>query len=167
MKHKLLYLFATMLAMAPAWAQNAGGEGGDDVVRLELLPGSASQMSIEALEDGSYHITTAGGDPYVSTTELSRDLYADENYVCMEYYSPTGMGQCEFFFNQGRGFVGGREQQFAMGGCDDWVTYFVDISESREKFKWGAERDFMRFDTGTAAGLELYVRNIHFINEEK
>lgn len=167
MKHKLLYLVATLLAVSPAWAQDDAGAGEETIVpSLTLVPKTANQMTIEQLEDGSFHILTSGGDPYVSSTELQRDLTDEETIACIEYYSPTGMGNCEFFFNQGKGFVGGREQGFTMNAASDWTTCYVDIADSKTKFSWGKQGDFVRFDTGTASGLELFVRKITFITEE-
>ncbi|MBO4641868.1 MAG: discoidin domain-containing protein, partial [Bacteroidaceae bacterium] len=129
-----------------------------------LLTENSNQMNVTQVDEYEYNILSTGGDPYVSVSDLPRDLTPEEVYVMFEYKSSTGIPGAEFFFaNTHNGFAGGVEQNFDIPASDDWKVLFVNIADSRANFGWGSAGGNLRLDTGTIPGLDLSIRNITIV----
>ena len=160
MKRNLLFLLTALFAVC------AMGQDGElePLGYLTLNRATQNGMNIEQTGDYEYHIVSLNGDPFVQTSRLPRDLTEDEMWVTMEYKCPVTIGNAEFFFSP---IAAGREQTFAFPVAEDWTVKYVNISGSRKSFGWGKKGDNMRLDTGTEAGLEIFVRNIEIISAEE
>ena len=120
-----------------------------------------NQVTITDGEDGVMTVVSQGGDPFFQLTPLPRDLEDNETYIILEYQSDTSLPELvEFFFSP---IAGGREQHFDNGLAhtegDEWRVAYMDISNARKNFDWGAKGDFLRFDLGSKAATVKF-RNI-------
>lgn len=130
-------------------------------IYLRHNPGSDNLVTITDEEDGSMTIVSQGGDPFFQLTPLPRDLEDNETFVLVEYQSDASVPeQVEFFFSP---IAGGREQVFEGGLAQtaegEWRVAYMDISNSRKNFDWGAKGDFFRFDLGNKAA-NIKIRSI-------
>jgi hypothetical protein len=144
------------------------GEAGvdrDDHFPLSL-EASGNSMSITPQEDGSFHIETTDGDPYVYTSALTGDLNASSGVVTvrMEYKTPRTIPFVEFFFAKPDA-VGGVETGgiFEFAPADEWTPWEVDITTWTSAFEWGFTGNRLRFEVGAVSGSTLDVRNMEVV----
>lgn len=156
MKQKFLLLVTACILSLGSWAQ--------DEFTIGFGGGVTNSLTLTDMGDGSWWISTNGGDPFVSMDALPRDLTEDEDAVIFEYKSDRGVSDCEFFFSRGgmNAFAGGIEQGFKIPASADWTEMSVDISTSKASFGWGFAGENLRFDCGTDAGESVFIRNVHF-----
>lgn len=129
------------------------------------LSGSRAKNAIDMTQTGlfSFHVETLGSDPYISTSYLTADLDKDQTVICFEYRSQQSLQGGEFFFAEP--LQGGREQQYQdLPPADDWTFVFIDIAESRKKFNWGYEGNWLRWDPVAQGRRSIDFRNLRIIS---
>lgn len=142
-------------------AQKSSQEEGYEEYELVFQLGSNNHMEIEE-EDGVYHINTTGGDPYIMTSDLGKDLklYSTIEFT-FEYKSPTGIVSPEIFFSP---IAGGRSTRYNdIPAASEWNSHSVNITESVSDFDWGNKGDVLRFDIGDDQDKEIQIRNIKIV----
>lgn len=147
-------IFYNGAAKAPA--QASGGE-----YPLTLQIGTQNAMNVSE-SDGTYQIQTTGGDPFIQTSTLSADINSGANLkLTFEYKSATGISNPELFFSP---IAGGRSTVYSnIPVASDWTAYSIDITGSAGQFNWGSKGNNLRFDMGSDANKEIFIRNIKVV----
>lgn len=134
---------------------------------FSFLIDSQRRIECSELEEPySFEIVTTGDDPYISMSPLQKPLGEDQTVITFEYICTMGAPGSEFFFSLNGSYQGGRETTFDIPAADDWTPFYLDLSTKMADFNWGHTiGELLRWDIGNAAGITLYVRNIHFITK--
>ncbi len=169
MRHKRLQslfpaiaaVFGFMLPQA-VMAQDAGTD-----VTFGLDTGYQNAVVVEENE-GEWKITTQGGDPYVATTALTRDLTEGEMTLTFEYKASDDAG-VEFFFSTAEGYSYAAGYSMNLGtapAAKEWTRVNIDITTPRTDWGWRATGQTMRLDAGTVAGLTFQIRDMRIISDK-
>lgn len=135
---------------------------------FSFIPTGHNIELTELEEPYSFELVTTGDDPYISMSPLQKPLEEDQTVITFEYICPMGALGSEFFFSINGSYQGGREITFDIPAADDWTTFYLDLSNKMTDFNWGhAIGELLRWDIGSAAGITLDVRNIHFITKSE
>ncbi|MBQ5741366.1 MAG: hypothetical protein IIV53_05895, partial [Bacteroidaceae bacterium] len=85
MRQKNFFSLFTAITMMFAFLLPGTALAQDNADIFGLNDGYRNNTTIEQMEDGSWVITTIGGDPYVASTGLNRDLTEAETTLTFEY----------------------------------------------------------------------------------
>ncbi|MDR2815417.1 MAG: DUF5722 domain-containing protein [Proteiniphilum sp.] len=128
---------------------------------LKFNLSSANQLTISQTEKNSYSISTTGGDPYIMTDGILKSLHRDSVVLTFEYKSTESIDWIQFFFgptiSESRSVFGP-----SVSKTSAWKSYSVNLVRELNKFSWGKQGDFMRFDFGTKSGINIEIRNMYF-----
>ncbi|MDR1102722.1 MAG: RagB/SusD family nutrient uptake outer membrane protein [Tannerella sp.] len=142
------------------------GMGRDDHFPLSIETSGGNSITVTAQADGSFHIETTGGDPWIYTSALTGPLNAPPGtvFIRMEYRTPKAITNAEFFFARPDA-AGGVEtgENLTFPQADDWTAWELDISDWAAQFEWGAAGHRLRFDVGNGGGFTLDVRNMEVV----
>ncbi len=143
-------------------AQDAGTD-----VTLGLDTGYQNAVLVEENE-GEWKISSQGGDPYIASTPLSRDLTEDETTLTFEY-KVSEDANVELFFSTGQGYSYAAGYSTVLGtvpATKEWTRINLDITNQRNDWKWGSAGQTLRFDAGTVAGIIFQIRDIRITSEK-
>jgi len=130
----------------------------DDTYNLDLT-GSANELNVTQMEDGSYEMVTTGGDPWVVLTSLAEGLDNPPSVVLTFEYKSSDAIDPQFFF--GPAFSEANSiKPTAIAKASDWSVYSIDVTEKVSSFGWGNAGDNIRFDVGDNSGVTMNIRNI-------
>ncbi|MBQ5721247.1 MAG: hypothetical protein IIV67_03085, partial [Bacteroidaceae bacterium] len=107
-------------------------------------------------------ITTIGGDPYVASTGLNRDLTEAETTLTFEYQA-SQEAQLEFYFSRkpGNTYEGGYSYNLGNApATNEWKRVNLDITKARQVWGWGTIGHTLRVDPGSAEGLTFRIRDL-------
>ena len=120
-------------------------------------------------ENGAYQISTTGSDPFVYSVPLTKALLKDQCVLTFEYKSTSGIDDLQIFFcepvSESRSLHAGAIPNTA----GKWKTYSLNLKTSIKDFSWGNTGQYLRFDFGRSAGLNIQLRgiNIRYMNAEE
>ncbi|WP_139959699.1 DUF5722 domain-containing protein [Flavicella sediminum] len=124
---------------------------------LNISEKGMHQLELRALEDNVYDIKTLGADPYLFLKPLSKKLIKENNQLSFEYFCPTGLDHIGVYF-----YPLGEQVRNVMvsdiGSTEGWVLFRIDLSEYVGD--WGKAGDFLRLDFGSAAALNIQIKNL-------
>jgi hypothetical protein len=134
---------------------------------IPLLPtgNNPSQMTREALSDGSYKFVTSGGNPTVYSSNINKVINpgistVPGNLTFSFEYKASADFRFELFFSTPN-VVSGNSVEMMLQRSDVWQQYTLDIGENAGLWEWGKESNHrFRFDLGDFAGITVYLRNI-------
>ncbi len=111
-----------------------------------------------AKEQDVYVIHTTGGDPYLFSEALEKDLAPDERVLTFDYFAPKYLDHLQVFFGPpiAENFAANSE----LGIREGWTSHSIRIPSNLGH--WGKKGDLLRFDFGRNAGYQVRIRNIHF-----
>jgi hypothetical protein len=144
-----------------------GGSGAtsrDDHYKLGFAT-SGNNITITDLGNGEYRLQTTGGDPYVSTTKLETALNAPPPAVLLKfkYKSATQINNAQFFFAAPNP-AGGQStpENLVLKQSTEWTDFELDLTpySNESWWKWGAIGHSLRFDVGSGAGNDVYVKDL-------
>lgn len=139
-----------------------------DVEYLAPSSSNANQLKYYQPEDASneteWVYESLGGDPFVPLVPLKADA---EGPVLVFQYKINMTMNCEFFWCPGGYGVGGpnpgKETFFTLTKTDEWKTFKKNMASDWATHGFtGKAGDTVRFDTGTASGVVLRIRNMHW-----
>lgn len=136
----------------------------DDHYPLKLTL-SGNNVSITENEDGEFRIETLGGDPYVPTTPLGKDINATTGSILLKfkYKSNNTITNAQFFFAQPNP-AGGQStpENVVLNKSDEWTDFVLDITSYRNQswWNWGKADHKLRFDVGSGAGNIVYIKDM-------
>lgn len=127
-----------------------------DIVRLEIDTGKVNQLKLSS-NSGEYQIETTGGDPWLYSMPLNRDINKESGILSFEYFCPSGLDQFQIFFSPD---FSERSSKIInkVGLSEGWVGYTVDLRDKIKK--WGRSGDRLRLDFGNRKGVRIQIRNI-------
>ena len=147
----------------------AGGLLRDDHYKLGLQL-SGNNIKVTDIGDGEFQVETLGGDPFVPTTTLGKNIEATSGTILLKfkYKSNNHITNAQFFF-QSPGAVGGQStpENVLLKKTTEWTDFELDLTPYRSQtwWKWGAANHSLRFDVGSDAGnivdiidMEINVR---------
>lgn len=128
---------------------------------LGLQVGTENLMTITE-DNGTYHIQTTGGDPYIMMSPLGDDIKSGDNLkLTFEYKSTTGISDPELFFSP---IAGGRSTVYdEIQPAAEWSTHSINITSSAAQFDWGSKGDNLRFDVGPESNKSIEIKNIKIV----
>ena len=142
----------------------AGGFARDDDYPLGLtLSGNA--ITVTKISDTEFHVETTGGDPWVPTTTLGKDINATAGTILIKfkYKSNNEITNAQFFF-MAPGAAGGQStpENVVLHKSSDWTDFELDITSYRSQswWKWGASGHALRFDVGSGAGNIVDIKDM-------
>lgn len=142
----------------------AGGFARDDDYPLGLtLSGNA--ITVTKISDTEFHVETTGGDPWVPTTTLGKDINATAGTILIKfkYKSNNEITNAQFFF-MAPGAAGGQStpENVVLHKSSDWTDFELDITSYRSQswWKWGESGHALRFDVGGGAGNIVDIKNM-------
>jgi hypothetical protein len=129
-------------------------------VQIELDAGKTNQVRMETLGQGSYSITTKGGDPFVMTRKLKSGYNPDKEYVLsFDYFCAKGLNYIELLY--GPPFRGGKSARGpAVLSSEGWTSYALNIKDKQKPDSWRAGYSLFRLDFGNQANRIIRIRNI-------
>lgn len=120
----------------------------------------ANQVDLQDLEDGSYHLKTTGGDPYVMLSPLASEINPPSKVtLSFDYIAPQGVTNLQIFFGAALSEARSIHPDNILPS-NEWKTYILDITQPVNQFSFGKEGDFLRLDFGTTADVEISIKNI-------
>lgn len=158
-KHQIVRILLLFLLVAGCKSETS------EFLQFDLS--NSNHVSINAVGEYEYEITTGGGDPYVYLEKFNKPLTKDQTVLTFEYSSPSGINFFEvYFFSEETGSFGsnvaGSQKSAALEATEGVAVYSVDLGESLENFNWDSQRGTLRFDFGDRDKAQLTIRNIHF-----
>ncbi len=130
----------------------------DDTYSLSFTS-STHQMDVTTDPDGTYEVTTTGGDPYVYLTGLSAGLDTPPSVAFKFEYTSSADVDLQLFF--GPSISAARSvHPGTVSASSEWSTYSADITESVTTYSWGNQENNMRFDLGGKSGVSMKIKNI-------
>ena len=143
---------------------------GEEIPNYLVLSESVARNSInlEATAPFTYLVECTGSDPYIGVAALEQDLSSEQNYLTFEYRAPRA-GKGEFFYaTPSRGFTGGIEMWYdEIPAATEWTRHYIDFTEAREKFGWGATGDYLRWDPIQDGSYKIEVRCMLFVTYDE
>ena len=162
MRQKNFFSLFTAITMMFAFLLPGTALAQENADVFGLNDGYRNNTTIEQMEDGSWVITTIGGDPYVASTGLNRDLTEAETTLTFEYQA-TQEAELEFFFSRkvGNTYEGGYSYNLGKApATNEWKRVNLDITKARQEWGWGTIGHTLRVDAGTAEGLTFRIRDL-------
>ncbi len=127
---------------------------------------SGNNVIVSKNENDEYTIETTGGDPFLATTALGKDIDAASGsiFIKMKYKSNNHITNAQFFFGR-PGAVGGQStpENVVFNKTDEWTDFELDITSYREQEwwkEWGQPTHALRFDVGSDAGNIVQVKDM-------
>lgn len=148
-------------------ARDLGATGGlarDDHFPLKLDL-SGNNVSVTENEEGEFTVETLGGDPYLYTSTLGKDIDAASGsiYIRLKYKSNNHITNAQFFFAQPNA-AGGQStpENVVFNKTDEWTDFELDITSYRDQswWQWGKSGHRLRFDVGADAGNIIQVKDM-------
>lgn len=142
----------------------AGGLLRDDHYKLGLAS-SGNNIKITDVGNGEFHIETLGGDPFVSTTKLGKNIEASSGTILLKfkYKSNNHITNAQFFF-QAPHAAGGQStpENVVLKKTTEWTDFELNLTPYREKswWTWGAADHSLRFDVGADAGNVVDIKDM-------
>ena len=162
MRQKNFFSLFTAITMMFAFLLPGTALAQENADVFGLNDGYRNNTTIEQMEDGSWVITTIGGDPYVASTGLNRDLTEAETTLTFEYQA-SQEAQLEFFFSRKAGNTYESGYSYNLGNApatNEWKRVNLDITKARQVWGWGTLGHTLRVDAGTAEGLTFRIRDL-------
>ena len=162
MRQKNFFSLFTAITMMFAFLLPGTALAQDNADIFGLNDGYRNNTTIEQMEDGSWVITTIGGDPYVASTGLNRDLTEAETTLTFEYQA-SQEAQLEFYFSRkpGNTYEGGYSYNLGNApATNEWKRVNLDITKARQVWGWGTIGHTLRVDPGSAEGLTFRIRDL-------
>ncbi|MDI9606426.1 MAG: RagB/SusD family nutrient uptake outer membrane protein [Bacteroidota bacterium] len=142
---------------------------GDGFARNDFYPLtlnlSGNHVNVTDLGDGVVQIETLGGDPYVQTSTLGKDINAATGSIILrfQYKSNHNISNAQFFFCAPHA-AGGQStpENVVLKKATEWTDFELDLTEYRSQswWKWGAPGHSLRFDVGNEPEHVVQVRNM-------
>lgn len=142
----------------------SGGLARDDHFPLKLTL-SGNNVSVTEIETGVFKIETLGGDPFVPTTTLGKNIDAASGSILIKfkYKSNNNITNAQFFFAQPNP-AGGQStpENVVLNKTDEWTDFELDITSYRNQgwWQWGKPDHKLRFDVGADAGNIVYIKDM-------
>ena len=143
---RLLSLLALLACLMPAMA-----------LGLDFNPSTKHNLDISTA-NGVAKISTTGNDPYVSFTALASAISHDNTILSFEYTAPKDINSVIIYMSPLAGT--NRVEMGRLKASASWKTVTCDLGSLMKKLDWGKKGDFLRMDPGTAAGVEISIRNV-------
>lgn len=143
---RMLTLLAMLACLVPAMALN-----------LDFNPSTKHNLDISTA-NGLAKITTTGNDPYISFKALASAISHDNTILSFEYTAPKDINSVIIYMSPLAGT--NKEEMGRLKASASWKTVTCDLGGLIEKLNWGKVGDFLRIDPGTAAGVEISIRNV-------
>jgi hypothetical protein len=140
------------------------GLGRDDHYPLGLAA-SGNNISITAVGETEYHIETTGGDPFVPTTTLGKNIDAPPGTITLrfKYKSNNEITNAQFFFMQ-PGAAGGQStaENIVLHKSTEWTDFELELNSfaSQSWWHWGEANHALRFDVGSDAGNIVDIKDM-------
>ena len=116
-----------------------------------------------------YSFNTTGGDPYVYTYALAKNLPEDSCVLSFEYKTTSGISDDLQLFlgnpiTEGRSAILG-----SLSATSVWQTFRFNLKKYRQNFSWGSAGNLFRMDIGANTGKDLKIRsfNIYSMNAQE
>ncbi len=142
---------------------------GDGFARNDFYPLtlnlSGNHVNVTDLGDGAVKIETLGGDPFVQTSTLGKDINAATGSIILrfQYKSNHNISNAQFFFCAPHA-AGGQStpENVVLKKVTEWTDFELDLTEYRSQswWKWGAPGHSLRFDVGNEPEHVVQVRNM-------
>jgi hypothetical protein len=119
---------------------------------------TSNTHSLNAVEngDGSYSITTTGGDPYLSAIDLTTVYdYNSTFYISFDYISVGGLDDLTIYYG-----TPSEDRKVDAGAVAPASTYKTMVINMKRKANWNTNFTKFRFDFGTTSGYSIQVKNI-------
>lgn len=142
----------------------AGGLLRDDHYKLGLQL-SGNNIKVTGVGGGEFHVETLGGDPFVPTTTLGKDIEASSGTILLKfkYKSNNHITNAQFFF-MSPGAAGGQStpENVVLNKTTEWTDFELDLTSYRSEswWKWGAANHALRFDVGADAGNIVDIKDM-------
>jgi exopolysaccharide biosynthesis protein len=153
-------------------AMLVGNSSGDpnQTLMISSSPDGPNHMTLQS-NSSYYDITTTGSDPYFYTTALSPSISgAAAASFSFEYQSASDIYDMEIFYGKpvASGGVSTTGQRLYNTGLDagdagKWQTFAIDLKPAINSYQWGLAGHTVRLDIGSAAGRNVYIRNMRII----
>jgi len=146
-----LALLSILFALPPA-AQSE--------TRIELDLDRTNQVEAEHLGNGTYSITTTGGDPHVTSEPLMGNYDSDADYVlAFDYVCPKGLNYIQLYF--GPPIRGGRSAEGPeVLSSEGWTSYALNIKDKQQPGSWRDGYKVFRLDFGSQPDRVIQIKNI-------
>ena len=127
---------------------------------LQLLTESANHIKAGKNSDGSWTLTTTGGDPHVSLSTISGQIDDSRLWILsFEYIAPQNIEEMEiFFYPPDRPFtqISGLE----LNAAKTWTRAEFNIKHLAPS--WDQRSRNFRLDFGAYSGSKITIRNVKF-----
>ena len=146
-----------LLLLAVILLLSSAGTAG---VQIELDADKTNQVRMETRGEGSYTITTTGGDPFVMTRKLKGDYDPNKEYILsFDYFCAKGLNFIELLY--GPPIRGGKSAQGpAVPSSEGWTSYALNIKDKQKPGTWRAGYSIFRLDFGNQANRVIQIKNI-------
>lgn len=130
-------------------------------VDLEFNTASNRRQHLDFTDHGDYYdLTTTGSDPWIWLTPIGTALGSSTDITLeFEYKSQADIIYPQIYF----GPPISADKQWRPGNvpaASDWTKHIIDLAPAIAA-GWGTSpNDYLRFDWGSAAGINFQVRNI-------
>lgn len=146
----LKYFFTFLIISTELFSQTSN-------TLLEVETKDFNDLEVKVIDNDTYDIKTLGNDPYFFLNPLSSDLSKTNSRLSFEYFCPTGLDFIEVYFYPIKDVI--RSKKIGdIGSTEAWVEFSIDIKD--ELIYWGKKGDFLRLDFGSAANLNIQIRNL-------